>query len=105
VRILENLCTNAVKYGDPFAKIAITTTSDGNEVEIKVHNFGQELSEMECQQIFEKYRRTSSAKKGNQQGWGIGLTLVRGLLEAHGGKISVESLPQRGTTFTASLPC
>lgn len=104
-RVAENLVKNAVKYGDPKSPITVTLKWQATgEAWISVHNFGNELSPAEQRTLFELYRRTSSAKGSGKQGWGIGLPLVKGIVEAHGGRVWVESVPGDGTTFHVSLP-
>jgi PAS domain S-box-containing protein len=103
-RIIENLATNAVKYGDPQAPITVRIQDRQNQVSVSVHNQGPALSSTELEQLFKPFHRTQSAQIGGQQGWGLGLTLVRGLAEAHGGCASVESDADLGTQFTIGLP-
>lgn len=103
-RAIENLTTNAVKYGDPANRISIRLTGVENRVIIKVHNFGAPINTQDQESLFEIFKRTASAKKGTSKGWGLGLTLVRGITEAHGGIVKVRSLPKEGTTFTLDLP-
>lgn len=104
-RVLENLATNGIKYGSPYSSVTISISKlDQNLVSVSVHNQGNPLSEEDITTIFEPYRRTSSAKTGQQKGWGLGLTLVKGIVEAHNGKTNVESSPEEGTTFTVLLP-
>jgi len=103
-RAIENLVTNAVKYGDKDQKITIQLLGVEDRVIIKVHNFGSTLSTQEQKSLFEIFQRSASAKEGKSKGWGLGLTLVRGITEAHGGIVKVRSLPREGTTFTLDLP-
>jgi PAS domain S-box-containing protein len=102
-RILENLLANAVKYGDDHAPIMIHVDCDREHVRIAVHNHGDPIAREDLASLFEPFRRGVGG--GNEKrGWGIGLTLVRGAVEAHGGSVDVDSAPQRGTTFTVTLP-
>lgn len=103
-RILDNLCNNAVKYGTPHSLITIQVDKDEDHIFLSVHNSGDPIPEEEQKLIFDPFRRTRTAQSGTQKGWGLGLTLVRGLAEAHGGEISVESNKEKGTTFTVKLP-
>jgi signal transduction histidine kinase len=103
-RILENLCNNAIKYGAPYRPIMITLKSMDQNVEISVHNEGSPISPEDQNTLFQPYRRTESAQIGKQRGWGLGLTLVRGIAEAHGGWVKVESSVSEGTTFSVQLP-
>lgn len=103
-RITENLCTNAVKYGSAHSPVDVDLRSRGDHVQLIVHNEGPAIPAEEQAMLFEPFRRARSADGGRETGWGLGLTLVRGLAEAHGGRVSLESAPERGTTFTVSLP-
>ena len=104
-RILENLTANAVKYGEPDGRIRIKVkTRNSHRVVISVHNFGAPLRAEDFETIFEEFRRGSSESARKQKGWGLGLTLVKGIAEAHGGYVSVESAPEIGTTFFVTLP-
>lgn len=103
-RVIENLVGNAVKYGHESTPIIVAVDADANWAEIKVHNRGPVISEAELPILFEPYRRAESAVRAGKPGWGIGLTLVKGIVEAHGGSVKVESQPSDGTTFTVRLP-
>lgn len=102
-RILENLIGNALKYGDPEKPIAISVIRNNSRVLLSVHNEGQGLSEKECANIFEPYNRQGPDRL-NKKGWGIGLTLVRGFAESHGGGVNVLSRSGHGVTFVIELP-
>ena len=101
-RIVENLVTNAAKYGAETKPINIRLQRLRDDVEISVHNFGNPISALDQKRLFDYRHRVETTK--NRSGWGIGLTLVRGLVEAHQGKISVESTVEAGTTFRVRLP-
>ena len=103
-RVIENLANNAIKYGDPKAPITISLTKGTSWIEIAVHNEGKAISESDQKTLFNPYRRTESANQSGQKGWGIGLTLVKGIAEAHGGTVRVRSTPEQGTTFVIQLP-
>lgn len=103
-RIIENLASNAIKYGEKNKPVTITTSKSGNFAVVSIHNFGQPLSAEDQKNIFSQYHRTEAALKSDQRGWGIGLSLVKGLAEAHGGSVAVESNAQNGTTFFVYLP-
>lgn len=103
-RIVENLVNNAVKYGDPEAPVTVTVEAFADGARIHVHNEGEPIKPEDQASLFEPFRRAAADPYSGKQGWGIGLTMVRGAVEAHGGQVSVESGPGRGTTFTVSLP-
>ncbi|MGZ3747228.1 MAG: GAF domain-containing sensor histidine kinase [Pseudobdellovibrionaceae bacterium] len=107
-RIIENLCNNAVKYGSPDAPIilSLSQTNDQmtDQVTIEVQNTGDLISPEDQKTLFQQFRRSQKAQGSGKKGWGIGLTLVRGVAEAHGGTVKVASDAQRGTVFTVTLP-
>jgi signal transduction histidine kinase len=104
MRIVENLCNNAVKYGCPQSPITICLTSHDDFAIISVQNFGDLISSTDQKTLFRQFRRTQSAHGSRKKGWGIGLTLVRGVAEAHGGSVALASEKEAGTIFTVSLP-
>ena len=103
-RILDNLCSNAAKYGAADSYITITIEEVRENVLIKIHNEGNVISTNDMKGLFSQYHRSSSALSSGHKGWGIGLTLVKGLVEAHSGSISVISNEQEGTVFEVQLP-
>jgi PAS domain S-box-containing protein len=103
-RILENLLTNAVKYGDPQKPITVRLHQVDQRMLIAVHNYGTIIPAEEQARLFQPFHRADAARASGQPGWGIGLTLVKGFAEAHGGVVKAESYPREGTTFTVDLP-
>jgi len=103
-RAIENLVTNAIKYGSPGTPVTIAADPAHGRLVLSVHNQGNPIPPQEREAIFQMYRRTESAKRNTKQGWGIGLPYVRAVAESHGGSISVDSSAERGTTFTFDIP-
>jgi signal transduction histidine kinase len=104
-RVIENLLTNAVKYSEAGTPVTISVRKgDDQKMVLSVHNQGPALSLEEQDRIFQPFERTRSAELGGKQGWGIGLTLVKGIVRSHGGDVKVESSPDGGTTFTVENP-
>ncbi len=103
-RILENLIGNGIKYGASGKKINVDVITEKATLLIKVHNEGNPIPADMIEKIFEPFRRSDSAMKSKQKGWGIGLTLVRGLVRAHNGEVSVQSNAEHGTTFQVRVP-
>lgn len=71
---------------------------------LSVHNWGAVIPHEDRDILFDQYRRAKSAQAGREKGWGLGLGLVKGLAEAHGGTVALESTLELGTTFTVVLP-
>lgn len=103
-RIIENLLNNAIKYGSSVSPITISLTETHGRAILSVHNMGSYISPKDQGALFEQFKRAEEAKKGEQRGWGIGLSLVKGLVEAHYGVIKVESDQRSGTTFIVEVP-
>lgn len=102
-RAIWNLAMNAAKYGAPAEPITIRIGQTALHVKVSVHNLGPVLSETQQQDLLTPYYRTAEAESSNATGWGLGLTLVQGCAEAHGGKLDITS-DTTGTTFTLTLP-
>ncbi|MDQ3232432.1 MAG: HAMP domain-containing histidine kinase [Pseudobdellovibrionaceae bacterium] len=103
-RALENLCTNAIKYGDSATEITIQMVCTHGRIIVSVHNEGLPIPAEEQEAIFQVYRRAHAAKRDNKKGWGLGLALVRGVAESHGGSLAVDSQEGQGTTFLIDIP-
>jgi signal transduction histidine kinase len=103
-RILENLVSNAVKYGTPGSPVQISVQPLPQGVVIAVNNPGAPIPPEALPTLFEPFKRVKQVDSAGPQGWGLGLTLVKGLTEAHGGRVRVESDAERGTTFVVELP-
>lgn len=101
-RVIENLATNAVKYGYDHTPITITLTQSEDKAVFSVHNQGAEIPEDEVSMLFQQFRRLRTAE--DKPGWGLGLSVVKGMVEAHHGEIEVESVAGKGTTFTITVP-
>lgn len=102
-RALENLVSNAIKYGEPRTPITVALESTHGSVVISVHNEGLPIPIEEQQAVFQVFKRSENAAK-NKQGWGVGLPYVRAVAESHGGAVTIDSAVQRGTTFTITMP-
>ncbi|WP_408097170.1 ATP-binding protein [Peredibacter sp. HCB2-198] len=103
-RIVENLSTNAIKYGEENRPVTIRISATSAEVEIEVHNEGHPIPPYEQANLFNLYKRSLSAKKSGKKGWGLGLTLVKGLTTTMGGSVRVNSREGFGTSFIITLP-
>ncbi len=103
-RAIENLCANAVKYGSKDAvKISAKALASGG-VLISVLNQGPPIPSEGRETLFDLFRRGSEDQIHNKRGWGLGLTIVKGVAEAHGGMVEVKSDPENGTIFSIRIP-
>lgn len=103
-RAMENLISNAIKYGDTNTPIKIEIYCAHERLIMAVNNQGEPIPIEEQPLLFQKFRRAHAAKKSDKTGWGMGLAFVRGVAEAHGGSILVDSSLETGTTFTLDIP-
>lgn len=100
--LLQNLIQNAVKYSESPAVVKISTEKKGNEVFVRVEDFGCGINEEDLQHIFVPFYRVEKAR--NSEGFGLGLSLANRIAQIHGGRIEVESEPGKGSIFTLVLP-
>lgn len=99
-----NLLDNAVKYSPECRTVWVEVQRQDHWAAIRVRDRGLGIAPGERKAIFEKFVRGASAKAAEAKGTGIGLTLVRNIVSAHGGEIQLESEPGRGSSFTILLP-
>jgi two-component system sensor histidine kinase VicK len=100
---VENLVSNAIKYTHSGGEVKVSTMVEGAEVLIRVEDNGSGVGVEEQQKIFDPFYRGDQGKRF-KQGMGLGLSIVRDLVEAHGGKIVLESELGKGSRFTIHLP-
>ncbi|MCA9961884.1 MAG: hypothetical protein KC443_22755 [Anaerolineales bacterium] len=103
-QVLYNLLSNAVKYTPHGGEIQVTTRREGETAVIEVADTGLGMTAEQVSHLFELYYRSDEVRSRKIQGTGLGLFIVRSLVEAHGGTISVQSEPDAGSVFTISLP-
>jgi signal transduction histidine kinase len=102
--VLNNLLSNAINYSPDGGKVTVTAKGIDHLIEIKVSDEGVGIPPEEVPKIFEKFYRVKHPKTRHVTGTGLGLSLVKGIVEAYHGRIGVESAPGKGTTFTIILP-
>jgi signal transduction histidine kinase len=103
-RTVENLVGNAVKYSTPLTPITVSLRKSVAQVELEVHNEGKPIAEKDQEGLFKSFRRAKSAENSSTAGWGVGLTLVKGVVAAQKGSIQVKSAEGLGTSFILTLP-
>ncbi|MBZ4645397.1 MAG: hypothetical protein JG777_886 [Clostridia bacterium] len=103
-RIILNLLSNAIKFTNPGGKISVNIDDKGESITISVKDTGIGIPEDKLNMIFERFRQVDKSLARNHEGSGIGLSLVKSLVEMHGGKISVKSEYGKGSEFIIELP-
>lgn len=100
-RVLTNLLYNALKFTPRDGRVTITTATRGHDVVVAVADTGEGIPVERTPHLFERYQEPASRQKGG--GTGLGLFIVKTLVDAHGGRIEVASTPGRGTCFSVVL--
>ena len=95
---------NAIKYSMEGSPVMVSARAAGDEVEIDVSDRGFGIAPDDAAQLFQKFHRVTTAATRDIGGTGLGLYIVKGLVEAHGGRVWVESVPGAGSTFAFTLP-
>jgi len=101
---INNLFDNAVKYSSGKVEVKIKLEKSENHILIKIQDNGIGIPKKELTKIFEKFYQGGNAASLSVTGTGLGLTLVKRIVEAHGGFVGVESEPGKGSTFILTLP-
>lgn len=102
-QLFQNLLSNAIEYhGDEPPRIHVSAAREGDEWAISVRDEGIGIPPEQQDRVFELFTRLHAPEE--YSGTGLGLTLCRRIVERHGGRIRVESEPERGSTFTFTLP-
>ena len=109
VRALENLVENALKYGAAGKRVDVTvgraqTRAALPEARVAVRDYGPGISPEHLPRLTERFYRVDVADSRAQGGTGLGLALVKHVLNRHGGRLTIESTPGAGATFTMHIP-
>ncbi|MDO8638740.1 MAG: ATP-binding protein [Candidatus Daviesbacteria bacterium] len=103
-QVINNLLSNSIKYTD-LGKIIIKAEVVGNQAQISIADSGAGIAKEDLPKLFSKFEQLGKGKTGEKDGTGLGLVVTKGIIEAHGGKIWVESEGiGKGTTFSFSIP-
>jgi len=104
VQVVTNLLSNAIKFSPPGSTVKVTTRRAGAQVEFRVSDRGRGIAPEDMGKLFKKFQQLDGSNVRAVGGTGLGLAICRGIVEEHGGSISVESEPGRGATFIVTLP-
>jgi two-component system, OmpR family, sensor histidine kinase KdpD len=99
-QVLTNLLDNALRYSPPRAAISIAAEVVRQQLRVTVYNAGSHIPRLELERLFDKFYRISTESVGV----GLGLSIARGIVEAHGGRIWAENVGRRGVAFTFTIP-
>ena len=103
-RVLYNLVHNAIRHTPPDGTVHIRAQDDGAQVRIEVSDTGEGVPEKDLPRLFERFYRAEKSRSRNFGGAGLGLNIAKGIVEAHGGRLWVESSFGVGSTFGFALP-
>ncbi len=101
-QVAANLIDNALKYTPPGGRVDVEVTQDGGKALLRVRDNGPGINPDELPRIWDRLFRGDASR--TERGLGLGLSLVRAIVKAHGGTVDVESAPGNGSTFTVALP-
>ena len=103
-QVITNLLTNAVNYNRPKGEVRVTVAAQDGSAVVTVSDTGQGIATEDLPRVFERFYRGDQARSNALGGAGLGLSICKAIVEAHGGSIEVVSEPGKGTTFTVRLP-
>ena len=104
-QVIVNILSNAIKYNNGNNEIYIKTFKKGNNINISIKDNGIGIPINECKNIFERFYRVDKSRGANEKGMGVGLTIAKSIIKAHGGEIKVFSEVNKGSEFIITLPC
>jgi signal transduction histidine kinase len=103
-QVLANVIGNAVKFTPVDGRVTVSLRSDADEAIVEVADTGVGIDPVELPQVFERFYRGAQAVEARAAGSGLGLSIVRSVVEMHHGRVSIQSSLGTGTTVTVALP-
>lgn len=103
-QVLANLVSNAVKYSPAGGEIILSSVREGDLARVRVRDHGMGIPPEALEKVFDRFSRVESGASHYIQGTGLGLPIVRQLVQMHGGRAWVESTPGEGSTFQFAVP-
>lgn len=102
--VVFNLTENAIKYSAPDSHVQLTLRRDPGEAVLLVSDDGPGIAPADQERIFERFYRVDKSRSRQLGGTGLGLAIVKNAVRLHGGTVSVDSEPGKGSVFTVRLP-
>ena len=103
-QVINNLISNAIKYSKPGSNIKVSVYHTANEVTVSVKDHGEGISESELSKLFQPFQKASSRTTGGERSTGLGLSIVKKIIDSHHGKVSAVSNLGSGSVFSFTLP-
>jgi two-component system OmpR family sensor kinase/two-component system sensor histidine kinase BaeS len=103
-RVLSNLLGNAIRHTPSGGTVVVEASRSAQGVRVEIHDTGEGISAEDLPHIFERFYRGEKSRSRSTGGAGLGLAIAKGIVEAHGGRIGVESAIGQGTCFFFVLP-
>lgn len=104
IQVVTNLMSNGIKFTPAGGRVKLTAEKKGENVEIRVSDNGIGIASEFHDKVFEKFQQVDTSSTREVKGSGLGLPIVRSIVEAHGGSVHLESEPGKGSTFIVTLP-
>jgi len=104
LQLLENLLTNALRYGEPGTPVTVSAALEGSMVHLSVSDEGEGIAPEHVRRVTERFYRVDTSRSRSLGGTGLGLSIVKHIVERHHGRLSIDSTVGRGTTVHVLLP-
>lgn len=102
-QVITNLLSNAINYSTNDSEVIVKVYRQGKKVNLQIQDFGIGITQEEQKHIFERFYRVDKARSRDSGGTGLGLSITKHIVEAHNGRISVDSQLNKGSTFKVSF--
>jgi signal transduction histidine kinase len=102
--VVDNLVANAIGYTPRRGRVTVTLAAEDDHLVLTVTDDGAGIGAADLECVFERFHRGENARSLGIPGTGLGLTIVRAIVDAHGGEVGLTSAPGRGTTVRVALP-
>ena len=103
IQLLSNIVGNAIKFTPADGSVSVSATARDTEVEFEVSDTGEGIAPDQLPHVFDRFYQAGNGRRGRRHGAGLGLPISRGIVEAHGGRIWIESAPGAGTTVRFTI--